>query len=138
VVIAGLTDETPWSSDVALSRPYLVTRAGFGVPPVLPVPESWKGQRVAVDPERIRLLAFVREEQAIPEPHGAGEALPAAGYDFELAARGLQPVGPKLPEERHVIATVPGENAFLLALDRFLRQHDEAEMRRVAAEHARR
>ena len=48
----------------------------------------------------------------------------------------MQPVGSALAVERHVIATRPGESAFLLALDRFLRGLDKTAVSRLAAEEA--
>jgi hypothetical protein len=33
---------------------------------------------------------------------------------------GFEPSGVELPEERHVMAVPPGENGWLVALDRFL------------------
>jgi hypothetical protein len=64
-----------------------------------------------------------------------GSALVAA-YDFEIEAHKMQRAGSALAVERRVIATRPGESAFLLALDRFLQGLDEAEVRRLAAAEA--
>lgn len=59
-----------------------------------------------------------------------------SAYDFEIEAHGMRPVGSALVVERHVIATRPGESAFLLALDRFMQGLGEMAVCRLAAEEA--
>lgn len=132
VVVAGLTDDTPWSTRGGLSQPYLTTRVRFGIGQGATEPKTWRGERVVVPAERVRIAGLVAREGAEPVAPSGSNRLPAAGYDFELRAAGLQPVGPELAREHHVIAVAGGENALLLALDRFLLGLGEAEMSRRA------
>jgi Bacterial extracellular solute-binding proteins, family 3 len=138
VIVAGLLSDTPFSSKLGLSQPYIKARIRFAVPPGTPPPEDWAGRPVAVAPDRLAIRAMIREEEAMPTSPGAFSPsdLAVAAYDFEIEARGLVPADPVLATERHVIATRPGESAFLLALDRFLQDYDEAKMLRLAAEAA--
>jgi polar amino acid transport system substrate-binding protein len=49
-----------------------------------------------------------------------GSDLPVAAYRWQLEAWGFEPAGVELPEERHVMAVPPGENGWLVTLERFL------------------
>jgi polar amino acid transport system substrate-binding protein len=116
VVVAGLLDDTLWASRVGLTRPYasvswlVVPAAGNALPgrPRVEVPEG-----------RPRLAAMVEDAGGIPvragsEPTDAVLA-PAA------AVPAARPAGAaELARERHVMAVPPGENGFLMALERHL------------------
>jgi len=120
-MIAGLTADAPWGGRLGLSQPYTETDILVAAPPGTPVPADLEGQRVAVDPDRPHLAALVREEGAQVVAPGEAPGAPEAVYDLELPARGLVAGGGEaLRKEARVIAVVPGENAFLLSLDRFL------------------
>jgi polar amino acid transport system substrate-binding protein len=136
LVAAGLKDNTPWSSRLGLSRPYLTTRVRIGIRPGGRVPSDWTGARVAVDTDRPRLAALVRAQGAEPVPAEGKEPIAIARYDFELEAAGLQAADLELAREKHVLAAPPGESAFLYALDRYLKDRGEEAMRRFAAEAA--
>ena len=135
VVVAGLLRDNPWSSRIGMTQPYFTARLRLGVRSGTAAPESWEGQRVRVSPHRVSLLAPIRALGAIPVSDDA-MAVAIAAYDFELPGLGLEAAGPVLAEEHHVIATAPGESAWLLALDRFLAALDGPPMRRLAAETA--
>ena len=91
VLVMGLTDETPHSGKLALSQPYLEVKTHIGVAPGQTPLADWAGQRIAVDLERLDLVAQVRELEAEPVPlERGGSSVPImAGYDFELERRGL-------------------------------------------------
>jgi polar amino acid transport system substrate-binding protein len=138
VLVAGLQRTTPFASKVALSQPYLTTRVHFAVPPGGTVPEAWTGHSAAVPPDRLTIEAAVLQAGAMPVASTDlwRGSLVVAAYDFEIEAHDRQRAGSALAVEQRVIATRPGESAFLLALDRFLQGLDEAELRRLAAEEA--
>ena len=57
--------------------------------------------------------------------------LPAAnmlsvGYDWQVQEWNMHNTGIVLKKESHVMAVPPGENAFLLVLDKYLFEHKEA------------
>ena len=138
VLIAGLKSTTHFASRIALSQPYITARIHVAVSPGAAFPEELAGHPVAVAPNRVAMAAAVQRSGGIPAPSAdlwRGNLLLAA-YDFEIDAHGMQNAGSQLAVERHVIATRPGESAFLLALDRFLQDLDEVAVRRLAAEEA--
>lgn len=138
VLIAGLKSTTDFASRIALSQPYITARIHVTVPPGATFPDELAGHPVAVAPHRVATNAAVRRSSATPAPSAdlwRGNLVLAA-YDFEVEAHGMRTAGPALAVERHVIATRPGESAFLLALDRFLQDQDEVAVRRMAAEEA--
>jgi polar amino acid transport system substrate-binding protein len=137
VLAAGLTDKTPWSKRMGVSGPYLTTRLSVGCPEG--APREWKGKPVVVAAEEPKLSALVRgkDGQPVPESERA-DGHCRAGHDFELKARGMEPTDPELATEKHVLAVAPGESAFLLDLDRFLRTTGEASIRTLAIDEVRR
>ena len=138
VLAAGLQSTTPFASRVALSQPYLTARLHFAVPPGTTFADESAGRSAAVAPDRLAVNAAVHRSGAVPVPSADlwRGSLALAAYDFEIEAHGMEPAGSALAVERHVIATRPGESAFLLSLDRFLRGLDEMAIRRLAAEEA--
>jgi hypothetical protein len=143
LVVGGLTEDTPWKDRVALTRPYLETQITVGVPPGQPTPNRIKGLEVAVPSGRPSVAAYVRQKGGIPVPATdlatdlAKDALPVAGDDFQLEARGLTLTGIKLHEEKHVIAVAPGENRWLMRLEQFLGGRGDWARDRLRAEAAR-
>jgi polar amino acid transport system substrate-binding protein len=138
VVVAGLEHTTPFASKIALSQPYLTTRVHFAVRPGGTLPDEWAGRPVTVPPDRLTINAAVLQAGAMPVSSADlwRGSLVVAAYDFEIEAHDKQRAGSALAVERRVIATRPGESAFLLALDCFLQGLDEADVRRLAAEEA--
>ncbi|WP_052003189.1 transporter substrate-binding domain-containing protein [Microvirga sp. BSC39] len=136
VLVMGLTDKTPHSGQLALSQPYLEVKTHIGVAPGQMPLADWTRQRIAVDPERLDLVAQVRELEAEPVPlNGSGAPAPImAGYDFELERRGLKPTEDELSTERRVMAVIPGESALLLSLDEFLQAQDKEALKDKAME----
>jgi polar amino acid transport system substrate-binding protein len=121
LVVSGLTAKSPYGKEVGLTRPYYTDTLAVGATPGAP-PAALKGSRVAIetgDPA----AALVRKKGATPvtvadlahAPRGL-----AAAPTWKLHALGFRPTGTTLRQEKHVIAAAPGENAFLLEVDRFL------------------
>lgn len=123
LVIGGLTDETPWGAEVGTTNPYFESHIVVGVPPAMPPPASLEGLRVAV-PQGDAIAARLEDENAIPsrteDPFAANA--PVAAAEWELEARGFTPTEFKLHTEKHIFATPPGENAFLVRLEEFLKR----------------
>lgn len=138
VLAAGLQSTTPFASRMALSQPYLTARIHFAVPPGATVADESAGRSAAVAPDRLAISAAVHRSGAVPVRSADlwRGSLAVAAYDFEIEAHGMQPVGSALAVERHVIATRPGESAFLLSPDRFMQGLGEMAVRRLAAEDA--
>ena len=124
VLIGGFTDESPGireQKEAGITRPVVGVPSGENL-------GDLSGQKVAVT-EIGATAAHLKEEGAVPvrveDPRKSG--LPVAGYRWQIASWGLEPAGVELPEERHVMAVPPGENGWLVELERFLEVHrDEA------------
>lgn len=135
VLLAGFKRQTPHSSKLALSQPYLTTRTFLAVAPGQTPPAEWEGHRVAVAQDRLALVGRIREMDAVPVPPDGTDPPPAmAGYEFEIRERGFETVGRELQTEERVMAVVPGESALLLSLDVFLNEQNEEAIRAMAAE----
>jgi polar amino acid transport system substrate-binding protein len=124
VLVGGFTDQSPGireQKEAGITQPYLVARPLVGVPPGGGGLEDLAGRRVAVG-ETGATAAHLKEEGAVPvraEDLRASD-LPVAAYGWQLEEWGFEPAGVELPEERHVMAVPPGENGWLVTLERFL------------------
>jgi polar amino acid transport system substrate-binding protein len=140
VAIGGFTDTSPGvreQKEAGITRPYLTTRFVVGVPPGRPTFDDPSGKKVAVASVD-RTAALLREEGAIPvlvEDLSSAD-MPVVAYPWQLEAWGFEPTGVELPEEKHVMAVPPGENGWLVRLERFLLDHRE-EAEKLLREEAR-
>lgn len=137
VVIAGLTSKSRWKKDVAFTRPYVTTETVVAAPPGRE-PGDLAGVRVAAElgTESEGLLERKTDAEVVAVGSLAGVRGPVAAEDFLLDDLGVQPIGVRLAKEKHVMAVQMGENAFLVALERFLLNR-EAEIRRLVTEEGR-
>ncbi|HEX2253081.1 MAG TPA: transporter substrate-binding domain-containing protein [Thermoanaerobaculia bacterium] len=122
LVIGGLTTTSPWKSHVGLTRGYHTERLEVGAPPGTKRPDSIVGLSVAVRAGTAlanRLIESRAEALPADDPWSAGELVAAPAW--ELEARGYQPTGHVLHREHRALAVPPGENALLVALERYLR-----------------
>ena len=125
MVIGGLIDVDPSLAAVGMSRPYLTTRLVVGAPEdMLPV-ESIGGRRVMVEKgTEAEGLVLAQDAVVVPvEELHRPEGL-AAAQQWLLDDYGLADTGIWLAEHHHVMAVAPGENAFLVRLERFLADQD--------------
>jgi polar amino acid transport system substrate-binding protein len=127
VVIGGLTDDTPWTRRVALTKPFYTDTIVVGAPPGVPRLEKLDGQTVAVragDPT----AAYVRKEGGVPLP--MAEVAHATGFVampiWELHWLGYGPTGITLREVHHVIAAPPRDNAWLNRIEQTIRARKAA------------
>jgi polar amino acid transport system substrate-binding protein len=132
LVIAGLTDDTPWNSRLGLTTPYVTTKTLVGVPPASPPPAELAGLEVAVERGDVA-AALLREKGAVPVVVADLSAAsgPVAADDWWITAQGLRTLSTELQEEKHVMAVPPGENAWLVRLERFLSPLEDLEVRRL-------
>lgn len=128
LVIGGLTRATPWRGRIALSAPYFTDTLRVGLPPHVPdgvaAPRSLDGLRVAVAPGSA-LAATLEERGAVPVPTDSLPVadLPVAAAAWELKRWGFAPTDLDLGRVPRVVAVPPGENGWLVRLERFLRHH---------------
>jgi polar amino acid transport system substrate-binding protein len=122
LVVGGITRHTPWHQRVALTRTYHTTRLVVGGPVgALPV-EDLTGRPVAVRRGDVVAAALVRERggTAVEIEDPAAEKLPVAAEAWRVHAWGLKSGDLTLRTCEHVLAAPPGENGWLVHLDRFL------------------
>ena len=124
LLIAGITDKTPWKDKVGLTKPYLETELDVGQPTSQPPGNSEsiiEGQWVAVRKGTAEGY-YVRKKKAKPfyTAQLPVSNMFSVGYDWQIQSWNLRNTGIVLKKESHVMAVPPGENAFLLALDKYL------------------
>lgn len=126
LAIGGFRKNTPWSKKIGLTRPYLKSEVVVGAAPDAPRPDRLKGLSVAVrrgDPAAGWLL----EKGARPVPVDGlktGQQF-AAVEDWQLAGLGLRDTGIHLRGVDHVLAAPPGENGWILRIERFLKSQEK-------------
>ena len=119
LVIGGLERSSPWRKEVALSRPYFVSRVRVGWPPNRTAKEDLDGIRIAVEPHTA-VVKKLKDRGAVPVALNAAGGLPLAAPEWQIDARGLSPGPPILDTRKHVFALPPGENRWLNTVQRFL------------------
>lgn len=126
LVIGGVTSNTAWAGKLGVSRPYFTSRTVLAVPAGAPEPYGLKGLQVAVrlgDPAAQKL----ESEGAVPvfvSSIGPGHLGAAAVEDWRAGRLGLRPTKIVLRAERHILVAPPGENRWILTLDRFLAERE--------------
>jgi polar amino acid transport system substrate-binding protein len=125
-VVGGITDQTPWTKRIGITRYYFEEKFDVGVPPGNSI-EKLDGVSVSVsDP---RTAGFVRSEKGTPstvERLSDSQGSPIAAADWKIRQMGLVPAGLDLHSDRHVIAVAPGENQLVKRLEEFLNaRHDQ-------------
>jgi polar amino acid transport system substrate-binding protein len=120
-VAGGLTEDTPWKNRVGLTARYLTTELVVGTAGQPPV-ESVRGREVGVRRGRPAAAARVRAAGGTPvwADDLTSHSGPVAAGRWELEALGLTPGGEPLHRDGHVVAVPPGENAWLLYLEKYL------------------
>src|SRR3954447_5247418 len=130
ILIGGITDKTPWKEEIGLTKPYIETSIVIAQPSAQPSNNqqpSIEGQWVAVKKGTDEGY-YVRKKDAKPfyTTQLPAANMLSAGYDWQVQEWNMHNTGIVLKKESHVMAVPPGENAFLLALDKYLFEHKEA------------
>jgi polar amino acid transport system substrate-binding protein len=125
VVIAGLTRRSVWMNGAALTRPYLTTQSVIAAPDPATAERlsaDLGGERIAVEaysPEAAK-LEMDTDATVVPVDDLAAADGPVAVHDYLLDDLGLVRTDAELDEHEHAMAVSMGENAMLVALERFL------------------
>ena len=135
IVIAGLTRRSEWQRSAALTRPYLTTQVVIAAPDARAAAElsdDLGGQRIAVEANSPEAAKLEQDTDAVVVPVDDLAAVdgPVAVPDYLLDDLGLVRTDAELDEHEHAMAVSMGENAFLVALERFLldREDEAAEI----------
>jgi polar amino acid transport system substrate-binding protein len=134
IVIAGLTRQSEWQRVAALTRPYVTTQVVIGAPDERTADHlsaDLGGERIAVEASSEEAAKLEEDTDAVVVPVDDLTTVdgPAAVPDYLLDDLDLVRTDAELDEHEHAMAVSMGENAFLVALERFLLDRED-----VAAE----
>ncbi|WP_432901555.1 substrate-binding periplasmic protein [Micromonospora matsumotoense] len=136
VVVGGLDAKAPWTKEASLTRPYVTTRTLVAAPAGVRVPDDLTGHRVAVRGGTADVAALTSEGVhvvAVDEVTGT-EGMPVVVGEWRLAELGLTSSRHELSSTDHVWALPPGENAWQVAVERFLLERSHADVMRLLVE----
>jgi polar amino acid transport system substrate-binding protein len=141
VVIAGLTRRSEWQRVAALTRPYVTTQVVIAAPDRATaerLSSDLGGERIAVEANTPEAAKLEQDTDAVVRPVDdlAAVDAPVVVPDYLLDDLGLVRTDAELDEHEHAMAVSMGENAFLVALDRFLLSR-EAEAAAILAREGR-
>ena len=106
---------------MGFTRPYFQERVVVGIPKTANAPASLKGQSVAVGPaEATAALLIKKDARPVRMADVTAATGPAAAPDWLLENAGFTLTGFELEHKKHVIATPPGENGWIMRLEEFL------------------
>jgi polar amino acid transport system substrate-binding protein len=128
VLIGGLTRSSPYSKEVALTRPYVDTEIQFGVPPGEELPDDLDEVEIWVEQSSDAAALLQQEEgEANPNYYDSLEEVdgPALLDDYEIEAIGYERTDRIQRDDEHAMAVPMGENAFLVKLENFLLDRGE-------------
>ena len=133
VVVGGISDRTQWKKQVGMTKPYLTTHLVVGLPPGRRLDD---GELVAVEQgtDAGALLEAKTGAKAVRRESLEGlTGRPAVVDHWLLDDLELEDVK-ALSHTEHVMLTAPGENALLVALERFLLVREERAARLLEQE----
>ena len=121
VVIGGFSDRTPWRKNAAMTKPYMTTELVLGTPDGREVRD---GERVATEAGTDAGWWLEKETGLEADPRESLEGVdgPAVVDEWLLDDLGLERAE-ELAHVEHVMLAAPGENAFLMELERYLQTH---------------
>jgi ABC-type amino acid transport substrate-binding protein len=130
ILIGGITDKTPWKEEVGITKPYIETSLVIAQP----ISQTTSNQQPSIEGQWVAVKEGTDEGYYISKKKARPfytTQLPASnmlsvGYDWQVQDWKMHNTGIILKKESHVMAVPPGENAFLLALDKYLFEHKEA------------
>jgi polar amino acid transport system substrate-binding protein len=134
VVIGGITDKTRWSKEVAMTKPYLTTHLVVGVPPDVGQGEPIDAIAVERGTQSGHLVERKTDDEVVRvERLDDARGRPAAVDDWLLDDLGLTE-RQTLHADEHVMLVAPGENAWLVKLERFLLDRKQRALRLLEQE----
>ena len=134
LILGGLTTETPWSAEAAVTHPYLTTATLVAVPQASEATEDIAGLEVGVEAntEIAGLLrrtdARVVEVDDIEDFDG-----PVAIDNYLTDDLDVVDTGVRLSESDHVLALPMGENDWMTTVEAFLLERPD-EIKKLLAE----
>ena len=122
IVVGGFDSSDPHVTSVGGTRPYATTRLTVGLPAGETAPESIEGMLIAAE-AGTDAIGLVRSAGAtaevVPDITKVRDT-PAAVDQWLLDDLGLVDSGHHLAESKHAMAVPPGENAWLVFVERHL------------------
>jgi len=126
LVVGGLSGESPWKHDVAFTRPYYTDSLFISLPPGASE-KSLKGTSVAYEAGSPAGV-YLHKKGAVPVPvhdiESTKGAVAAPTWKLESLGRPASEV--LLHKSPRVMAVAPGENAWLLGVERVLYDQETA------------
>ncbi len=119
-VVGGFNESDPWSSKVAFTKPYYEVAIVVALAPDLPNPERLEDLAVAVE-SGSAAAGYLRAQDAQPQPVADIETAdsPVALPEWQRRSLGYRTLW-EIHRARQVIALPPGENAWVVHVERFL------------------
>jgi len=121
LVIGGLTADLSWKREAAFTKPYYTDTVVVGADSGRPAPPDLQGVEVLVEAGSA-IAGDLRKQGATPRhvERLEGTRGLVAAPTWRLAALGRERTDLVLKESPHVLAAAPGENAFLMRVERLL------------------
>jgi polar amino acid transport system substrate-binding protein len=121
LVIGGLTSDTPWSAEAAVTHPYLTTATLVAVPEDMDMPEDIAGLEVGVE-ANTEIAGQLRKTDAQVVEVDDIESYdgPVAIENFLTDDLDVTDTGVRLSESDHVFGLPMGENKWMTTVERFL------------------
>lgn len=119
LVVGGLTSDGAWQKEVGPTQPYYTDTIAVGSPRGAPI-HDLTSQRIAVEPGDATAAALRKrgaQPLVVADLKDAPGAVVAPTWRIDALGRTR---GAVLREAPHVMAVPPGENAWLVYVDRFL------------------
>lgn len=124
-VVGGLTAASPWAKEVALTLPFYTDTVAVSPPPGSGALSTLEGITVGVhagDP----IAGVIREKGGEPVQHAALDTVRSAIAAPTWTLDGLHRTADRnmiLAQNPHVIAVSPGENAWMMRVEKVLLRH---------------
>lgn len=122
LVIGGFTSKSPWAQKAAITAHYHEVMVVVAVPKDEDPPNDITGLEITVE-SHSETAGLVEDKGAEPKRVPEIESVqgPTALEDYRLEILEAESTGHVLTRHKHSMAAPPGENAFLVSLERYLR-----------------
>ena len=122
LVVGGFSSNTPWAQNSAITAQYHEVLLVVAVPKEDDPPEDIDGLEITVE-SHTEAAGLVEDKGAVPRRVREIESIegPTAVENYRLENLGAKATGHVLARHKHVMAAPPGENAFLVRIERYLR-----------------